>query len=527
MSALLELRAVSRRFGGVAAVEHASFTMAPGETLGIIGPNGAGKTTLLNLITGVFPVSEGQIFFRGEEITSQPPNRICRRGIGRTYQIPQPFGNMTVRGNVMLGCLYGRRDVLSVKEAASQADGILERLGLSELSARLAKDLTLLERKRLELARALSLEPRLILLDEIAAGLTHRELPVLKGLIRDLQAAGLSMIIIEHVFELVFDLCQRVLVLDWGKKVAEGTPAEVARDPRVLEVYLGSRESPPGDYRMRGMPSETAAPARQAAPASPEAAAPLLRVRGIDVYYGALQALFGVSLEVWPGEIVALLGANGSGKTTTVRAISGTLRPARGDVYFDGLRIDRLPTGRIVELGITQCMEGRRIFPELSVLENLEIGAYAMRARARAKEILAVVYDLFPVLFDRRSQQGQTLSGGEQQMLAVGRAMMASPRLLLLDEVSLGLAPVITEHLYEAIRRINRQGVAVLLVEQNVHRSLSVSHRGYILERGRITLAGTAAELSGSERLTEQYFGLQGGTGMLGQPKRPNCNRTA
>ena len=507
MSALLELRSVTKSFGGVAAVQQASFTVMPGETLGIIGPNGAGKTTLLNLITGVFPVSAGQIFFGGEEITGLPPDRICRRGVGRTYQIPQPFRNMTVRANVMLGCLYGRRTTPSMREAASQADAILERVGLSAHSARLANDLTLLERKRLELARAISLEPRLVLLDEIGAGLTSQELRALKDLFRDLQAAGLSMIIIEHVFELVFDLCQRVLVLDWGRKVAEGSPGEVAGNPRVLEIYLGSERSAQGTVRIAGTAGGKARPAA-AAPASPKAASPLLRVEGIDVFYGAFQALFGVALEIWPGEVVALLGANGSGKTTTVRSIGGMLRPARGEVHFDGMRSDTLPADQVVALGIGQCMEGRRIFPEFSVLENLEIGAYTKRARARAKENLAVVYDLFPVLFDRRGQRGQTLSGGEQQMLAIGRAIMASPRLLLLDEVSLGLAPVIIDHLYEAIGRINRQGVAVLLVEQNVHRSLAVSHRGYILERGRISLAGTAAELAGSAGLAEHYFGL-------------------
>jgi branched-chain amino acid transport system ATP-binding protein len=508
MSALLELRSVTKRFGGVAAVQQATFTINPGEALGIIGPNGAGKTTLLNLITGALPVSEGRIFFDGQEITNLPPDRICRRGIGRTYQIPQPFGNMTVRDNVMLGCLYGRPAAPLMKEAASQAETILERLGLSAHGPRLARDLTLLERKRLELARALSLEPRLILLDEIGAGLTNQELPALKGLIRDLQAAGLSMIIIEHVFELVFDLCQRVLVLDWGKKVVEGAPGEVAADPRVLEIYLGSEGSAQGNARTAATADGKVRPASAAAPAAPKAASPLLRVEGIDVFYGAFQALFGVSLEIWPGEVVALLGANGSGKTTTVRSIGGTLRPARGEVYFNGLRSDTLPADQVVELGIGQCMEGRRIFPEFSVLENLEIGAYTKRARARTKEMLAVVYDLFPALFDRRRQQAQSLSGGEQQMLAIGRAIMSSPRLLLLDEVSLGLAPVIIEHLYEAIGKINRQGVTVLLVEQNVHRSLAAAHRGYILERGRISLTGTAAELAGSTRLAEHYFGL-------------------
>ncbi len=509
MSSLLELKSVTKHFGGVAALENVSLTVSRGETLGIIGPNGAGKTTLLNLITGVFPVSGGEIIFDGAEITRLPPNRISRMGIGRTYQIPQPFQNMSVKANVMLGCLYGRHVALTMHEAEAEAEKILDRVGLAERGERPAKDLTLLERKRLELARALSLEPKLILLDEIGAGLTTPELPPLKELIRDLQSSGLSIILIEHILELVFDLCHRVVVLNWGEPIAEGAPDEVAAQPNVIEAYLGSQAKAPGAVSGQAASLGTSLHEPESVPADKTSGAdPLLRISDLQVSYGAFQALFGVALEVAAGEIVALLGANGSGKTTTVRAISGMIRPASGEIHFDGMRTDQLSPNRIVDLGIAQCMEGRRIFPELSVLENLEIGAYANRARAQAKETLDVVFDLFPVLFDRRKQQGQTLSGGEQQMLAIGRALMANPRLLLLDEVSLGLAPVVIDHLYEAIVKINRQGVAVLLVEQNVHRSLAVAHHGYILERGRINLAGTAAELGRSERLTEHYFGL-------------------
>jgi len=506
VSALLELQSVSKRFGGVTAVRDVSFRMERGETLGIIGPNGAGKTTLLNLVSGALPVSGGRILFCGEDITGLPPDQICRRGIGRTHQIPQPFGNMTVRANVMVGCLYGRTKRISIEEAERRADRILQVVGLAAHAARRAGDLTLLERKRLELARALSLEPRLILLDEIAAGLTPQELPALKALICELRSSGLSMIIIEHVFEFLCDLCGRVLVLDWGETIAEGPPADVVRNPRVIQSYLGSRGKSARDTPAPAGGGEDR-PARELH-AEPAGGAPLLRVESIDVFHGALQALFGVSLEIRPGEIVALIGANGSGKTSTVLSIAGVLRPARGEIHFDGRRIDGLPPDRIVELGVAQCMEGRHIFPEFTVQENLEIGAYARRARPRARDNLDLAYDLFPVLYERRRRPGRTLSGGEQQMLAIARALMADPRLLILDEVSLGLAPVVIDRLYEAIGRINRRGVAVLLVEQNVHRSLAIAHRGYILERGRVSLAGSAAELAASAYLTERYFGL-------------------
>jgi branched-chain amino acid transport system ATP-binding protein len=506
MNVSLELRSVTKRFGGLAAVQDVSFAVRQGETLGIIGPNGAGKTTLLNLITGVFPVTSGHILLDDDEITGLSPDRICKRGIGRTYQIPQPFQSLTVKANVMLGCLYGRAMTVPMPQAAREAAEILQRVGLANRSESLAGDLTLLERKRLELARALSLQPRLILLDEIGAGLTKPELPPLKALIRDLQSTGISIVLIEHVLELVFDLCQRVLVLNWGEKLVEGSPAEVAGDERVIEAYLGAQ----GSAQQRGRACELpTAGVRAAEPeATPRPTTPLLQVRNLGVAYGAFQALSDVSLEVWPGEIVALLGANGSGKSTLVRAISSMVKPFHGEILLDGSRTDVLPPDSVVELGVAQCMEGRRIFPELSVLDNLEVGAYARRARIRAKEMLGQVYDLFPLLYERRNQQGQTLSGGEQQMLAIGRALMANPRLLLLDEVSLGLAPVVIDKLYEAIGTINKRGVAILLVEQNVHRSLTVAHRGYILERGCMSLSGSAAELAASDRLAEHYFGL-------------------
>jgi branched-chain amino acid transport system ATP-binding protein len=511
MSALLELRSVTKRFGGLAAVDDVSFAMRERETLGIIGPNGAGKTTLLNLVSGVYPVTSGQILFQGENITDERSDTACHRGIGRTYQIPQPFRNMTVKDNVLVGCLYGRRQRLSTTAVEAAAMVILDRVGLIGKGERLAKDLTLLELKRLELARALSVEPKLILLDEIGAGLIKQELDELVRLIRDLQASGLSIILIEHVLEFIYELCERVIVLDWGKKVAEDTPREAARDPRVIEVYLGSQTGTSEERRAAMMARAAATGAvasAQPGPDKPQTARPLLRVSDIDVCYGAFQALFGVSLEVWPGEIVALLGANGSGKTTMVQTIGGILRPQRGGVEFAGVRVDQLATDQVVELGIAQCLEGRQIFPELTVLENLEMGAYTKRARAKLKETLAWVGELFPILAERKGQLGQTLSGGQQQMLAIGRALMADPRLLLLDEVSLGLAPTIVDDLYRAIKTINERGVAVLLVEQNVHRSLSIAHRAYILERGRVTLSGSVIEIATNERVAEHYFGL-------------------
>jgi branched-chain amino acid transport system ATP-binding protein len=234
----------------------------------------------------------------------------------------------------------------------------------------------------------------------------------------------------------------------------------------------------------------------------------MLEVEGLDVFYGNVQALRGVSFRVEAGEIVTLIGANGAGKTTSLRTISGLLRPAAGTVRFLGLPIDGLAVEDIVRRGIAHSPEGRRVFPGLSVEENLEMGSAAWRRRgAPLTEDLAAVYQLFPRLAERRKQLAWSLSGGEQQMLAVGRALMGRPKLLLLDEPSLGLAPLMVEQLFEKIVAINRQGVTVLLVEQNAAMALAVAQRGYVLETGRVTHADTTERLRGTPQVHEAYLG--------------------
>jgi branched-chain amino acid transport system ATP-binding protein len=242
-----------------------------------------------------------------------------------------------------------------------------------------------------------------------------------------------------------------------------------------------------------------------AAPTS--AGAPILEVDDVQVFYGAIQALKGVSLEVRAGEIVTLLGANGAGKSTTLRSINGLNRPRAGDIRFQGRSIVRASAHEIVEMGIAQSPEGRRLFPRMSVLENLEMGAFQRSDRAGIKQDLERVYELFPRLLERRSQRSGTLSGGEQQMVAMGRALMARPKLLLLDEPSMGLAPIFVERIFEIIVEINKQGTPILLVEQNALMALEVAHRGYVLETGRIALADSARALRENEQVRKTYLG--------------------
>lgn len=236
----------------------------------------------------------------------------------------------------------------------------------------------------------------------------------------------------------------------------------------------------------------------------------LLELVNVHTYYGNIHALKGLSMTVEQGEVVTLIGANGAGKSTTLRTISGLLTPRQGQVIFAGKRIDHMPPHEIVQLGISQAPEGRRIFPRLTVLENLELGAYIHDTRSEAFEAdLDRVFSLFPRLRERVKQKGGTLSGGEQQMLAIGRALMARPRVLLLDEPSMGLAPVLVEQIFDIIREINTQGTTVLLVEQNALMALGVAHRGYVLQSGQIVLEDTAQNLRDNEMVQKVYLGME------------------
>jgi branched-chain amino acid transport system ATP-binding protein len=234
----------------------------------------------------------------------------------------------------------------------------------------------------------------------------------------------------------------------------------------------------------------------------------VLDVEGIDTFYGRSQALRRVSLHVDKGEIVALIGSNGAGKTTTLRTISGLVTPTAGRITFQGQDITRMPANKVARLGLGQSPEGRRLFPRLSVMDNLQLGAYSRRDRAGVREDLERVFGLFPVVLERRRQIAGTLSGGEQQMLAVGRALMLRPKLLMLDEPSLGLAPIMQDTIFRTLVEINAQGTPILLVEQNANKALQIAHRGYVLETGVIVQEGPGRELLDSEDVRRAYLGM-------------------
>ncbi len=234
----------------------------------------------------------------------------------------------------------------------------------------------------------------------------------------------------------------------------------------------------------------------------------MLSVEGVDAFYGDLQALWGVSFEVKEGEIVTIVGPNGAGKTTTMRVITGLLKPRRGKVVFKGEEVTGLPPNKIAERGISLIPEGSRVFPYMTVYENLKIGAYTKRAREHFNESLEWVFTIFPVLKERLNQKANTMSGGERQMLAIGRALMTRPDILLMDEPSLGLAPKLVMRTFDIVKRLNREGLTILLVEQNTRFALKLSHRGYVMETGKIVLSGTGEELLNNEYVKKSYLGI-------------------
>lgn len=233
----------------------------------------------------------------------------------------------------------------------------------------------------------------------------------------------------------------------------------------------------------------------------------MLKIRDLSVHYGKIRAVRNIDMEIEKGEIVSLIGANGAGKSTTLRAISGLIKPAGGTIEFEGKPIHDCSAKTIVEAGLSHCPEGRQIFPRMTVMENLELGGYTRKDKKNLKTDYDRIFEYFPILSQRRTQFGGTLSGGEQQMLAMGRALMSRPKLLLLDEPSLGLAPLLVEKIFEIIQSINKEGMTVLLIEQNAWQALNISHRGYVLETGCVSLSGAASELLHNDHVRKAYLG--------------------
>jgi len=493
----LSAQGLTMHFGGVRAVNDFSFSAPAGEITSLIGPNGAGKTTALNMLSGFYRPTAGAFRLGAQALQGLAAYAIARRGVARTYQSSQLFASLGVEDNVALAASRGALGPLfgaglygaaAVRERARALLGFCGYRGA--LNTR-AADLPHVDRRLVEIARALATDPQWLLLDEPAAGLSREDKARLGELLQRIAEAGIGVLVVEHDMELVMGISAQVVVLDAGQHLAAGTPAQVQADPRVRQAYLGEAMGAQG----------ASGGARVAAPDAEE----MLGVGALVTGYGAEPVLHGIDLQVRRGQVVALLGANGSGKSTLMRSLAGLHRPVQGGIHLDGKDLTRLAAERIVGHGVVLVPEGRQVFAELSVLDNIRLGAFSC---PKGREIrVRQMLERFPRLAERRHHRAGLLSGGEQQMLAIARGLMAQPRILLLDEPSLGLAPKIIAELFAALDALRAEGMTILLVDQMASLALALADQAYVIEGGRIVAQGTAQQIASDDALARAYLG--------------------
>ena len=463
---ILDVRELGIDFGGLTAVDGFNLMIGRNEITGLIGPNGAGKTTVFNLLTNVYQPTRGSILIDGMPTAGKKTYQVNRMGVARTFQNIRLFKELSVIDNIKVGLhesmKYNLPSALirlpnywkEEKKCTERAFELLDIFHMADLANVPAGSLPYGAQRRLEIMRALATSPKLLLLDEPAAGMNPSETAELTETIRRIRDEfNIAVLLIEHDMSLVMGICEGIAVLNFGRIIAKGTPDEIR-----------------------------------------------------NVYYGNIHAVKGVSFTVNEGEIVTLIGANGAGKSTTLKTVSGLLKPRTGDVLYRGKSIKGVRAHKIVEAGLAQVPEGRHVFLHMTVEENLDMGAYTQPASTIAPN-KEKVFELFPRLKERRKQLAGTMSGGEQQMLAMGRALMSNASMLMLDEPSMGLSPLLVQEIFDIIRNIHKEGMTILLVEQNAQMALSVADRAYVLETGRVVMEGTGAELLTNERVRSAYLG--------------------
>ena len=507
---LLKVRGLGKSFGGVRAVDGIDFDIAPGELLALIGPNGAGKSTTFNMVNGQLRADSGSIQLEGTELVGLAPRRIWALGVGRTFQIAETFASLTVLENVQMALLSADRRVYTFFSRAAEhrradALALLAQVGMAEQADRPCSVLAYGDVKRVELAVAMAHGPKLLLMDEPTAGMAPGERMALMELTKRLVVERrIAVLFTEHSMDVVFAHADRVIVLARGRLIAEGRPAEIRDHPKVQEVYFGSGKTfEPPRSDLRSPPPQGGAPS---GPAEPDPRV-LLDLQRLSAWYGAARILFDIALEVRAGEVVALMGRNGAGKSTTLKAVMGMVEQRSGTVRFGGADISRAAPHAIARAGLGYVPEDRRIFTDLTVLENLEVGRQPARAGV-APWTPERLFKLFPNLGEMPQRPGGRMSGGEQQMLTVARTLMGNPHLVLLDEPSEGVAPVIVEGMATMIQELKAAGVAILLSEQNLHFAELVSDRAYVLEKGQIRWHGTMQELAADDEVRRAYLSM-------------------
>jgi ABC-type branched-subunit amino acid transport system ATPase component/ABC-type branched-subunit amino acid transport system permease subunit len=495
--ALLVASGLAKSFGGVRAVRGVDFAVRDRTLHALIGPNGAGKTTAFNLVSGMFPPDSGQVTLAGRPISGLAPEDAVAAGIGRSFQITNLFPGLTVEENIRLAVQArhpGRfglwRAAYGVSEVNAETAELIRYLGVAGMEKAEAGALSYGGQRLLDMGVALATRPRILLLDEPLAGLAAAERERIGALVKEL-SADMPVLMVEHDIDRVFRLADHVTVMNDGEVLVDGTAAQARGSTRVQEIYIGS-----GTAAIAATPRASAAGGEI-----------LLEVAGVDTFYGKSHILSGVGLELRGNEILALLGRNGAGKSTLLKTLIGIAPPATGRIALAGRDIAGLPPAEIARLGIGYVPQGRGLFAGMSVAENLELGRLRRRTGNGVHWETDRILEYFPRLKDRLDTSADYLSGGEQQMVAVARALSGDVRVLLLDEPFEGLAPAIVEQLFESFDRLRRE-VAIVIVDHHLDLALALSDRTVALERGQVQWSGESRLLRDDLDLRRQVLWL-------------------
>jgi ABC-type branched-subunit amino acid transport system ATPase component/ABC-type branched-subunit amino acid transport system permease subunit len=483
---VLDVQSVSKRFGGIQAVRDASLKVQAGEIHALIGPNGAGKTTLFNLVSGAFPLDSGRITLYGAEIQHLTPDRICQQGLARSFQITNLFEGLSIYENLRLSTQARHRgrfnfwhDVDSFEQVNADTAALVRFLGLQGIEAIKGSDLSYGGQRLVDLGIALASRPRILLLDEPLAGLAAAERERISNLIGTI-SSNIPVLLVEHDIDRVLALSHEVTVMNQGEVLVTGAPELIRDDLRVQELYTG-----------KGKP---ALMARQ--PSHGKDRPIVLRAENLNTFYGKSHILNDASLDVRKGEIVALLGRNGAGKSTFLKSLAGLVPPASGSILFEGRELAGLPAYEIARLGIGYVPQNRGLFAGMTVAENLGLGRLARQTEGANGTVWSQeqILESFPRLKDRLHTPADYLSGGEQQMLTVARALSGNVRLLLLDEPFEGLAPTVIEDLFVTFDKL-REHLPIVIVEHNLDLVLALANSVFVLERGAVFHQGPANAL--------------------------------
>jgi ABC-type branched-subunit amino acid transport system ATPase component len=522
MSNLIEVTGVVKAYGGLRALNGANLEVAEGQINGLIGPNGSGKTTLFNVITGYERIQQGQVSFKGMDITNARPDRVFKLGVGRTFQLTRIFARLTVLENMLVATQHDEswwRGVLRLAGSHSDRRRALELLdfvGLTRLANEPAANLSYGQRKLLELASLLVADPAVLLLDEPTGGVNPTLITHLSDRIKDLNREGKTILVVEHNMEFVMGICSKITVLSQGSSLTSGKPGDVRSNPAVLEAYLGADDEEQSDlqeYIREAREGKASGPGSvsvsERTPPAPEPAEPeaLLTLTGVCAGYGGADVLKDVTLRVPRGAITCVVGPNGAGKSTVMNTISGLLRPRTGEIRHRGELIGGMTPQQVLARGIAQIPQAHSLFPSMTVQENVEMGAFTVSDKALVRERLAAVQELYPIVHDRADEKAGSLSGGQQRLVEFARCLMLDPELIMLDEPSMGLDPQTRSMVFGMVVQMNRQGKTILLVEQNARAGLKLSSHGVVLENGSVRLTGSGREVLTHPEIGALYLG--------------------